>query len=152
MLNRRGHLPTIMLLVIGFLLMGVSWFVFISANADLKPYLSNIGYLTDSTHSDYSYVVMMAPRVAERAIALSSKNNFEQDFRYNFNKEASRIESLGVVSGNFFGKIRNNDYNVTQENGFYVLRVNDVFVSSQSGQNKITRTFDITVKLDVTGQ
>ena len=53
-------------------------------------------------------------------------------------------------AGNFYGKIRNGEFEIDREGEILKLEIDDLFVESASGYNKIRREFSLSVEINET--
>ena len=148
-MNRRGHLPTILLGIVALVLMLVSWFVFLSYDKSTKADLSAIDKVASDFERDAAYVPAIFESIVSRVILQADKNNFRASFEEKFVEIAGKVDSVGDVSGNFFGKIRNKEYNLREENGIYTLEIKDVLIFVSDGKNEIKMDFGyLSLKFD----
>ena len=60
---------------------------------------------------------------------------------------------LHLTNTNFYGKVRSGDFTVAvDEEGFFVVRFEGLWVTAHKGETKVTRTFNGELVLDENGQ
>lgn len=151
MLNRKGHIPTAMLLIVAIILIIAAWFSFVNVEREISGRSDGVSEAVKNISSDYDYVNELFLRSIEDSIEDSRGAGFEIVFNETFFERIERIESVSEVSGNFFGKIRNRDYRFYRDQGVYFLEVDDVFVQSSSGANEMRIDFNLSARFDESG-
>ncbi len=153
-LNKRGHLPTILLFIVALFLVLTAWFTFIGFKSENQTRADGIADLVFDFETDSAYIPAVFERIVERAIVKADKSNFRNSFETEFLKIAERVDSVSEASGNFFGKIRignkaknrlNDGYELTENGEIYTLEIKDVFVNVKNGNNEIKKRFDLSV-------
>jgi len=138
-MNRRGDMPTILLFVIALVLVLVTLFAFITFSGDFGGKSKDLGIMMSEISFAHDYVFAKAEFIAEKAIEQGgTKEKFieitaaeDEKFRY---------DSIG----NFYGKIRNGDFEFQEEEpGNYVLEIKGLFVKSEKEGNSIKRNFNL---------
>jgi len=150
--SRRGHIPTMLLLVEGLVLMLVAWFAFLSEGGDLAETSAPILATLDELSYQDAYVHVISRQLAAGALrdvsSRESNDDFMLAFAEAFEKRAAVVAGMRQHPTNFFAHIREGAYTIVPDGNNYILTVSNVFVSSQVGQHAFTRTFDITVNFD----
>ncbi len=150
-INRKGHIPTLLLFAEALVLILTAWYTFFTLDDKLGSYANSIRDAENLINDEAFYVSRLAPLIVERAVDRADKNNFDSSFSDSFKRIAAEVDLNSELSGNFFGKIRNGDFKVVHEGGSYSLIMQDVSVYSKSGENELTRTFDLEVRFDKIG-
>ena len=150
-INRRGHIPTLLLFAEALVLILTAWYTFFTLDNDLGSYANSIRDAENSVNHDAFYVTSVVPLIVERGVERANKNDFDSSFNDSFKKSAEEVYAVSDVSGDFFGKIRNGDFRVAHEGGSYTLFMKNVSVYSKSGENELGRKFDIEVRFDKIG-
>ncbi len=152
--SRRGHIPTMLLLVEGLVLMLVVWAVFLSGNGDLDALDRTFITLTSELNERSSYYGALVPLMVDRTLndLEGNSGDFSSLFRERFNQRAAIVDSFEKRETNLFGKIRLNDYTLEQDDsGIYILTIEGVFANVELEGHKLTRTFDIVVRFSSDG-
>lgn len=150
-MNKRGHVPTILLFVIALVLVLAAWFTFFTIKSDIGERANEITKLVSDLEFDERYVFAVFERSVDKAIDKADKDNFKQSFEDNFVDIIGKVESVSDVSGNFFEKVEKKEYALTPEDDEYTLIIEDVFVSSHVGKNEIKRPLSLSVRFDKNG-
>jgi len=150
-INRRGHIPTLLLFAEALILILAAWYTFFTLDGELGNYANSIRDVENSVNYEAFYVASVVPLIVERGVERADKNDFDSSFNDSFKKSAEEVYAVSDVSGNFFGKIRNGDFKISHEGGSYTLLMENVSVYSKSGENELTRTFDLEVRFDKVG-
>ena len=86
----------------------------------------------------------ITPKLVERAIVQTDKENFEESFTENFKKASSDLKAVSFSSTNVFDIINSGSYNLVFEEEYH-LTVLGVIVHSKKGFNELTQKFDIEI-------
>lgn len=146
-INKRGHLPTILVFVVALVLCTSALLAFVSFG-------NNFGHLSKeladtTTEADFSekYIISSAAAIAEESAKVGSGQT-KQEFMRIANERDLRLEA----EGNFFGKIRAGEFEFDKQGNEYVLKIDGLFVQSQRGENKIKRNFNVLMRFDMEGK
>lgn len=151
MLNTKGHIGTWLLLVGALVLVMSAWFTFLSFSNDFNDDASAIREASWRAKEDARYIEIILPEITKRAIEKADKNNFIQSFNNSLMKEAEKIGVISGISGNFFAKIKNGEYEIREGQGRYQILLNDIYVGSRIENNEINRTFRLEVNFTKEG-
>lgn len=153
--SRGGHIPTMLLLIEGLVLMLVVWAVFLGGNGDLDNLDRSFITLTSELNEQSSYLQMLAPLIVDKTlegIVVGESGDFLSLFREKFNQRAAEIDALEKRQTNFFAKVRLNEYTFERDtNGVYTLTLKDIFANVEIEGHTLTRTFDIVVRFTPEG-
>jgi len=146
-MNKRGHLPTVLLLVTALILVGVVAFSFATFKGGVEDESKGLHLLVSTLNFQEEYVRISFKDMVEDSL---EKAKGQENFELAFNNSLENIadERRDVYFGNFFGKIVNKQYVVNKEGGVYVLQVSDVFVRSFVDKNEIKRNFDLSLRFN----
>lgn len=92
------------------------------------------------------YVKSQAQLIGDISLKSCGECDSEQ-FKAKYKEEAD-IKDLKIQeAGNFFGKVRNNDFSViierTDKGQKYIVKFENLFVKSQTGNSELTREFNL---------
>jgi len=152
-MNKRGHVPTILLFVIALVLILTAWFTFFTIKGDVGERVNEITKLVADLEFNERYVSAVFDRSVDKAIEKADKDNFRQSFENNFVDIISKVESVSSISrtdSNFFEKVEKKEYDLILESGEYNLTIRDIFVSSHVGKSEIKREFDLPIRFNET--
>jgi hypothetical protein len=131
------------------LICGVTLEVMISFSNNFNSHEQQINEVLTEVQFNHQYVIAQAKLIGQSTLAKCPSCPSEQ-LKQKFKEitEQTENEFRYEKAGNFYGKIRTNDFNITQENGKYVLKIPGLFVESENGFNKIRRNFDLNMTLN----
>lgn len=148
MLNRRGHLPTWLLLIEGLALMIVAWYSFFQMGEGLNSQAADIEDMNARLRLDDSSVGPMVLLIVGDSLRQIGGDDVLAKFNSSFEQTSTRIYGESGLSGNLFELIKNHEYVVNGSAGNYVLGLKGVYVRSKSGGNEATRRFDLRVEFN----
>ena len=150
-MNKRGHIPTIMLFFGALILVIVTLFSFTNVKNELGGESEDFNILVQEIDFKKKYISAVFEKIVEEAVESTDKLKFEESFSVTFEKISDRRDPKDGSFGNFFGRIRNEKYTINKENGIYTLTIEDVFVSSNVEKNEMKRTFPLSIRFNKEG-
>jgi len=150
-MNKKGHVPTILLFIIALVLILSAWFTFFTIKSDIGESANEITKLVSDLEFDERYVFAVFERSVDKAIDKADKDDFKQSFENNFTDIISKVESISSISredSNFFEKVERKEYSLDPEDGGYIFTIEDVFVSSHVGKNEIRREISLSIRFN----
>lgn len=154
--SRRGHIPTLLLLVEGLVLMVTVWFLFLSSHKHELQVLSQpVIQVIDTMHYRTQYVQTVVPVLVEQSLADVRdvpSESFESRFRAAFEARASEVDGLASQPATLLGLIvRSKNYTLEQVGKeVYRITIPNIVVSSLVDQHELIRTFDLSVSFNRT--
>lgn len=148
-MKRKGNVPTIMLVIVALVLTTATLLAFIGSDKNFGNQSRELSEITSEVDFNYNYILKTAELIGEDAI--KSGGDVRENFIEIAGKRDLRIEDMG----NFFGKIRNDEFKFDKLGEGYVLEVDGLFVSAQkseSKQDRIKRNFSIKMEFDKDGK
>lgn len=146
MINRRGQIPILMLFAVTIILVIVALMSFATFDRAFNDNPLSVSKAIAKVNFAGEYIESSAKLIANEVI-----KNRSSDLSVKF-KEIASLRDLQVQeSGNFFGKIRNGEFNFENVGDEYKLNVNGLFVQASYGDNQITRKFDLCMLFDSSG-
>lgn len=150
MLGKRGHIATWMILLGAIILVGLCIFSFLGYNGNFVEQANNLQKTQVKFSNDYHYVHNVFDLLVSKSVRTSGGDL--SNFKTEFGRNAVAISDDADLSGNFFGKIRNGDYEVKSlTDGEYEIILKDVFVKSEYGENEMIAYFDLDVRFNKDG-
>ena len=137
-MNRKGDVPTMLMIPVTLILVGLALFSFFNFNGDVQNTSGRVAEVVEEVHFSQGYVVQLALSVANATI-LSGTEDLKKEYQ---KKIAGRDLHLDGT-GNFFGKIRTGDFTFEERDGQIVLEVRGLFVQSKRDANSMRREFEI---------
>ncbi len=145
-MSRRGAAPAMTLLFfIIFITSLMLVFYFISFNSLVGNMPSQMSSVLEEVEFSQQYIVAEAALLAQQSILKGG------DVKENF-KDFAKARDFGAESfGNFYGKIRNNGFEIKASDKGYLLEIKELFVASRLGTNDLKRDFNLTIEFDGKG-
>jgi hypothetical protein len=151
-MNRKGHVPTILLFVIALILVLTAWFTFFNIKGEVDEEAREISQVIANLNSEERYVSAVFERLIDKAIEKSDEENFKESFEVSFVEIVGNVEEVSDVKSNFFEKVDRGEYEVVEENIegvlVYNLTIEDVFVISQVEKNELKAGFDLSERFN----
>ncbi|MEK6855622.1 MAG: hypothetical protein AABX66_00520 [Nanoarchaeota archaeon] len=141
-MNQRGDVAMTLLVLIALVSAIALLGTFVYYNQKKVNTPLEISEMMVEVENAQQYVISESHAIGMQAIEQGG------EIRENFIKIAFERDYSVKSFGNFFYKIRNNEFNLEyKEDGSYLLQINDVFVQSTKGMNSVKREFNISVVL-----
>lgn len=148
-MNKKGEIQYLLIPLIAFLLASASIYSMISMEKNSTEQTQNLRSLQRQLSLNQEYVFAQAEilmkKTNEECKACSPariKSKFqelaaakENEFRYE-------------GAGNFYGKIRNGEFEIEKKDGKINLAINQTFVEAREGVNNFRRDFDLQISLN----
>ncbi len=152
MLGRRGHIATWMVFIGAIVLVITAITTFASFQNDFNEKARALQESYYEFSNDFYYVHEVFPLIVSQSAKKSSKGMFLAEFKKEIKKRAVDMDGISDLSGNFFGKMREGDYKISDEgSGVYEITMTGVFVKPLRGLNKIYSSFDLCVRFNEEG-
>ena len=146
MMSRKGNVPILLLFVVALVLVITTLTTFVSFSKDFSVPTEQVSEILGEVDFSQQYVITSAALMGNQAIIQGG------DIMAEF-KDLSASRDLQVDSfGNFFGKIRNNEFRFEREDKGYVLEVKGLIVQSKRDVGSMVRHFDILLRFDGEGK
>jgi hypothetical protein len=155
MLNRRGHVPTLLLFVVALVLCIAAWFSFLTFSDDIGEQSRELQAFSDNVAFERTYADSAVENLvlgAAREAAVGGESGYEARFADALAVRVERFGTFREVHGNALGLIRNKAYTLEQEGDEYVFRLPGIFVQMESGVNKIVQRFDMEIRFSPSGE
>lgn len=146
MIVRRGDSPTI-----GVLLVAVLLIILAGMGMSRSPQVVGTVVIDDVQYSVDVLELFVQERIERLASeAMTCTTCAGTDLR---EKMIALRREPYLTNTNVYGKIRSSDFSVLVDDaGLFVVSFEDVWVTAQKGETKVTRTFDIELALESSGQ
>lgn len=149
-MNKKGHIPTVLLLVPMLMLMIIAIATFNNFEADYAEKSAESLSLLEGIKFSEAYIDSTLTYSLGKFLEGNQGQENLQGFDLNFKRYVDS-KDLRLDSGNFFGKVRNGEFTVTDTGDNYVLVIEGVFVKSKSGVSEMKKEFNITITFNQTG-
>jgi hypothetical protein len=144
--KRGGSIAFGLLVILCIFLMLMGWFSFLTFNDEAKGSLDKASKLMMERDFAHTYVLSLSKEAFKEAVILGGERGINEviiNFKENVLKKE---ESLSLIKGNFFGKVRNGDFKIERIENNYLLSINGLFVESGDGMSRFKRNFNIEYK------
>jgi len=153
-INRRGHVPTLLLLPLALVLVVLVLFAFASSRGNLEVESIKLDSLNDELRFKNKFVDSVLDKMVAESIeeAKLEEGNFLDNFKTNLKEEAERRRDPEF--GNLFVKViggEGNGYDIFTDGSTYNITVKDLFVRVEVGKTEIRRDFELSMKFDENG-
>ncbi len=152
MKNKKGQIAMIMLFIVAIVLSISALFVFLTLSTSNVPFSRTTSQMmSDAIFADSS-INIHAKGIAKEGITANPNEESRAVLEDNYMKSAEKRYTMIGEFGNFFGKIRNHAFEFRKVRGDYLLKVNGLFITAGGGNSEMTRTFDLCLVFDNSGQ
>ncbi len=146
-MSRKGQIAILMLFVVAIVLVIASLVSFVNFPRDFGDRSILVSRAIAGVQAGEDYVVGISKIITKETI--SRKSDIPQT---DFMEVANRKDYGVQEAGNFFGKIRNSDFEFSMISGEkYLLKIEGLFVQAEYGFNLIKRNFDLCMLFDKDG-
>ena len=150
-MNRKGDAPLILTILIAVILSSMALWVFITSNSQFRESSQQLDDSSVNLEFFQHYIIEEAKYIFSDSLSSCvscSLDNLKGKLLEVSIKKDKKIEN----TGNFFGRLRNEDFSLDFKDSVYYFRINDVFVKSGEGKSEITKTFNICLSFDSKGE
>ena len=149
-MNKRGQIHIGLIAVVALALSIAALVVYVSFSSNLQTNSEDFSTLSTNIIFADQYIHAQTQLSMKNAIQncpACSTTELQIKFRDEINKHDYRINSVG----NFFGKIRNDEFQLTQIPSGYEFKIENLFLQSDVSANKLRRDFTLCMNFDNTG-
>ena len=140
--NKRGQISLYLMVGVAIALCLSALYTFATFKSDFGTKSDEISNMISEVEFGQRYITESAKDIGKEAIGS------EGDLKGKF-KEIADKRYLGIeYSGNFFPKIRTDDFSFEKIGGESVLEVKGVVVQARRGDNIMKRNFDFEMRFD----
>ena len=150
MLNRRGHIGTVLMVFGALILVITALFAFNRVGDSASSYRVNLRTLSQKSLEDNRYIQLAVKQIFNEAIRVSTGSpNFEADLKKQLSANSQEFSASGQDT-NVFAKIVTGEYSLVNNEKEYTFLIKDLFYTtlSEDGLNKITKNFALKIKFD----
>ncbi len=148
MLNRKGHIPTLLLVVAALVLAVASLFSFISFKDSIRGMDDQFVSLIEETAYTQSYLPALSAWMLRDAYIDAHTGTVAPSVEEVSRALVQRAEAFDgntKLNSDFFGKIRSAEFQIVLSDSTYALHISNVSIFSHSGINELTRTYSFSV-------
>lgn len=148
-MNKKSQVAIIAFVLAAFLIAGIPIYNELTFSNNFNSHEQELNSVLTNVQFNKNYIISEAKLIGEETLLKCPSCSVEQ-LKQKFKEIANQTETNFRYdgAGNFYGKIRNNEFNIVQENGKYLLKIPGLFVESESGFNKIRKNFDLNINLN----
>lgn len=150
-MNRRGDLPTLLLIVAALVLYGATLFSFVSFNDNFEKgsegrarILSDIAFYEDYIIAETGII---AREIISEAGAIRSDEGLREKFRELASKRNSEIKGME----NYFGKILRREFSFSRDADKYTFEMMNLNLEASAGADYIKRNVNFRIEFDYSG-
>jgi hypothetical protein len=148
MLDRKGHIPTLLLVVAALVLAVASLFSFISFKDSIRGMDDQFVSLIEKTSYTQAYLPALSAWLLRDAYFDAYTGTVApsvEEVSRTLVQRAEAFDGSTQLNSDFFGKIRSEDFQIVLLNSTYTLHISNVSIFSHSGINELTRTYSFSV-------
>ena len=150
-MNRRGQeIAFGLLIVLALALSLTAGFAMAGVKNNIQSQSSDVAALTSDLEFNEGYILAQA-KLFGKQLVLECLSCSEQRLKTTGQEFEAQHNLKLPGSGNFFAKLRNGNFTLTEKNSLHILEIQDLFVQSEIGANKIVRNFNICFEFDSEG-
>jgi uncharacterized membrane protein YgaE (UPF0421/DUF939 family) len=141
-MNKKAQVATIMLFLVAIGLSLTAWFTMVSFDNTLQEVSKNFSELTSDITFKENYIKEQSKLIGKETLSSCTQCSPEQ-FKQKLIEISTEKENLFRYegAGNFYAKIRNEEFEITKQDTSFSLKIKDLFVESQQGSHKVKRNF-----------
>jgi len=146
-MNRKAQAPTILIFLAAIVLSVLTLFALLTFNNNFKSESLELSEMMQEVEFNKQYTIAQATLLLSQSKESCPTCSADQT-KEKLQTLAKEKESTFLYegTGNFYGRIRAGDFNITTTDKTTTLQIDQVFSQSQRGNNKIKRFFDITIQ------
>lgn len=150
-MNRRGDLPTLLLIIIALTLYTAALFSFISFNDNFvegsegrADMLSDIAFYEDYITAQTNVI---AREIIGEAGQIKDNEGLKEKFKETANQKNLNLEGME----NYYGKILRGEFDFSRNNDKYWFEIKDLNLLAKRGANSIERKINLRIEFDYSG-
>lgn len=149
MFFRKGQIQMFLLVGIVIVLAISSIFIHLSIKENIQTKSEETNSIIQQINFNEEYVINKAEKIAGQTMD-ECRYCSPEDAKAKFIEISKETEKLFRYegAGNFYAKIRNNDFELEQRGNLKRIRIRDLFVESKAEQNQIRREFEICLDMN----
>ena len=150
-MNRKGQVPTILLLVMALVLVISALSIFVSFGGNFDSRSSEISNILANADFYQRYLISES-EIAIKEVASEKLYLNEEDLKMRF-REIMKKKDFGIFElRHYFDKMEKGEFSFKKEGDKYRFEINNVSVYSESGANRYERNFGFEIEVDADGK
>jgi Tfp pilus assembly protein PilE len=144
MLNKKAQVPTLIIFIVALVLAITTLFAMVSFNNNLTSQSKQLSEMMEEIIFNEKYIIEQAKLIAQGTLLNCPTCEAEQ-IKKKYKEDAGEREQLFRYggAGNFYAKIRNDEFEIEKQDNLFILKIEDLFVESQIEANNLKRTFNL---------
>ncbi|MEK6854954.1 MAG: hypothetical protein AABX73_01915 [Nanoarchaeota archaeon] len=149
--NKKADVPITLVLIVAFALSIIALISFATFNSELTTQSQDLSDMLFEINLAHDYIAEKAKLISEEAInSCPACDNIDLKESFKSSAETQNFKISNI--GNFFGKIRNNEFQFEQLDNTYTLKIENIILQSERNDNKISREFSICMEFNKNGK
>ncbi|MDP1695443.1 MAG: hypothetical protein Q8L29_00845 [archaeon] len=144
-MNKRGDVPTILLFVTAIALVLSSLFIFATFGNNFTN-SKQVAEMNAEIEFSQKYITKEVEIMIKDIMINIDADCQQKDLKTRFGCVALKRESNRLsIAGNLFGLIRNDEFEIINQEENYVLEIPNINVKSVRGANSVEKNFDLRI-------
>ena len=145
-MNNKSQVASALLFIMTIVLIITSIWTMVSFNSKLDSQSENLSQMMFEIKFNELYVMQQTQIIFQESILSCQSCSIEQ-LKEKIIQIAAERENLNKFegAGNLYAKFRNSEFEISQSGSSYNLKINNLFVQSERGYNKIQRNFPLEI-------
>jgi len=146
-MNRKADVPMILVPAVALLLCIIALFILVNFDNKFTDEATSSVRIAEEINFNHKYVLAQAELIAAKTFA-SCPSCSEEQIKTKLKEESRATENKFRYegAGNFYAKIRNDEFSIKIENERPVLEINDLFVEATRNENSAKKEFSIKIE------
>ncbi len=147
MINKKSQIAIILLFPLAIVLSLGVLFAMASFNSKFDSQSENLSQMMFEIKFNELYAGQQAQLIFQESISSCQSCSLDQ-IKQKIIQIATERENLNKFerAGNLYAKFRNSEFEISQSDNLYNLKINSLFVQSERGYNKMQRAFSLEIK------
>jgi hypothetical protein len=141
-MNKKAQIETALLVVVAIVLSAAALYTMISFRDDLQFQSAEMAEVQNELKFAQEFILSKAKEFG-RTLVLNCPSCSQSELKTQGEKFDAENNFQIQGTGNFFAKLRNNEFTFEKKDSGYLLKIQDLFIQSENGANSITKNFSI---------
>lgn len=148
-MNKKGDLPTTLLVIITIALIGIAIMSFITFDNGFEDKSKGISEMINEVDFNYNYIYAKSSVMGQEAINCKDCSSIDLTGKFT---EIAKKRDYGFIGGkNLFSEINKGNFGFEKKNGYLTLEIRNLNVMSERGNSNISRSFDLKIEFEDNG-
>ena len=150
-MNRRGDLPTLLLIIVALTLYTATLFSFISFNGNFVEGSEGRADMLSDIAFYENYITAQTKVIAKEIIGEAGQIKDNEGLKEKF-KEVAKKKNLNLEGmENYYGKILRGKFDFSRDNDKYWFEIKNLSLTAKRGANSIERKINLRIEFDYSG-